>query len=74
MKNRRFRLKHSSAPMNSARLKCNWLLCAHGIGLAGAGRCPGEWWNAGCLKFITDEDFLRTWKKESEKESNAGGL
>ena len=58
MENRRYRLKYS-APMNSERWKCKWLTCAHGMGLAGMGRCStrGEWWNKKCPKFQTDKEL-----------------
>lgn len=54
MKYRRFRLR-KPAPVNSERWRCNWLRCAHGLGLAGMGQCSarGEWWNKGCPKFET---------------------
>ena len=36
---------------------CDVIRCAHGMGLAGMGRCStrGEWWNRGCPYFITHE-------------------
>jgi len=37
---RRFRLRYP-APINSGRWKCKWIDCAHGMGLAGMGRCSG---------------------------------
>lgn len=50
-------------------VKCDWLRCAAGMGLAGNGNCSfrGNWKDKDCVMFITDEDFLNDWK---ERESN----
>ena len=50
--------------MNSDRWRCNWLYCAHGMGLAGMGQCSarGEWWNKDCPKFITEFEFEKKWE------------
>ena len=41
-------------------IKCNYVDCAAGMGLAGNGRCflCGEWDNADCPKFKSNEDFI----------------
>lgn len=61
-KPRRYRLR-GPAPENSQRWKCNWVLCAHGMGLAGAGRCSagkrGWWWDANCPAFQTEEEMYK---------------
>lgn len=48
-------------------VKCNWLKCAGGIGLAGNGCCSfrGDFDKADCSLFITDEDYE---KKVAEDE------
>ncbi len=63
MKPRRYRLLKSPAPMNSERWRCSWLDCAHGMGLAGMGRCAarGEWWNPDCREYETEGEFLARW-------------
>ena len=40
-------------------VKCPWLNCAGGMGLAGNGCCPfrGDFDNPKCSKFITDDDY-----------------
>jgi hypothetical protein len=40
-------------------VKCNWLRCAGGEGLAGNGCCcfQGDFTNPDCPKFITDDDY-----------------
>ena len=40
-------------------VKCRWIACAGGGGLAGNGCCSfsGEWNRADCPKFTTYEDF-----------------
>ena len=45
-----------------AVVKCNWLACAGGMGLAGNGRCSfdGAWNRADCPKFINEYDFERS--------------
>ena len=70
MKYRRYRLKYP-APLNSERWKCDWLHCAHGMGLAGMGRCShydsrdrfnfAWWWDPNCPGFITMDDFHAHW-------------
>jgi len=44
-----------------SHVKCNWLECAGGIGLAGNGNCSfrGQWDNEECPLFITYDDFER---------------
>jgi hypothetical protein len=53
-------------PLNDAEwldfklfVKCRWLWCAHGQGLAGHGCCSaqGEWTRKDCPLFVTDEDY-----------------
>jgi hypothetical protein len=39
-------------------IQCNYLNCAHGMGQAGLGRCPGDWNDPNCKDFINCEDFL----------------
>jgi len=41
------------APEDSSKWKCNWLECANGMGLAGAGLCSadGYWGYKNCRKF-----------------------
>ena len=46
-------------------VKCQWLDCAHGMGLAGQGICshPGGKWNRKkCPEFIPEDDFLAQWE------------
>lgn len=40
-------------------VKCGWLECAGGMGLAGNGSCSfrGDFTNPNCPNFITDEDY-----------------
>lgn len=40
-------------------VKCDWIFCAGGQGLAGHGCCPfgGDWDFVDCDKFITEEDY-----------------
>lgn len=60
MKHRRYRLKYP-APLNSARWRCPWVHCAHGMGLAGRGVCSNAkfswWWEANCPGFITIKNY-----------------
>jgi len=65
MKPKRYRLRNP-APLNSDCWKCGWIDCAHGMGLAGSGRCSarGEWWNTDCPHYITEEESLKRWKEE----------
>jgi hypothetical protein len=47
-------------------VKCNWLKCAGGMGLAGNGCCSfrGDFHKTICPKFITDEDYeLKSYNK-----------
>lgn len=40
-------------------VKCNWLKCAGGMGLAGCGICSfgGDFDKEDCRLFITEEDY-----------------
>ena len=54
---------HQAVIKNTVRpedepIKCDYLNCAHGLGQAGIGRCPGDWSDPDCPEFITEEDFL----------------
>lgn len=50
----------------SNRALCGWLICAHGMGLVGGGKCAGFgiWWHQSCPCFITDDEFMSKWKNE----------
>lgn len=69
MKSRRYRLKYS-APNNSARWRCNFLECAHGMGLAGRGLCvmrrydKAWWWDENCPGFRTMEALEKEMKEK----------
>ena len=52
------------APDDSTQWKCGWIDCFHGMGLAGSGHCPGEWWNKDCPNYELEEDALERWGKE----------
>jgi len=50
-------------------VKCGWLNCAFGFGLAGQGRCVhrgGKRNRKKCPEFITMADFLVQWKDRYE--------
>jgi hypothetical protein len=48
-------------------VKCNWLKCAGGLGLAGNGCCSfrGDYDNEYCSKFITDSDYDKLIKERA---------
>ena len=54
---------------------CNLIPCAHGMGLAGMGRCScsGEWWNKECPYFITHDDYAAEWKARDAAADIGGG-
>ncbi len=45
-------------------IRCPYQFCAHGMGQAGTGRCPGDWTDPNCKEFITDKDFGKQMKEE----------
>ncbi len=58
------------APEDSSKWKCNWLECANGLGLAGAGRCSadGYWGYKNCPKFEDSrDDKIKQLQAELEK-------
>ena len=57
---------YKTAPEDSREWKCNWLSCAHGMGLAGSGKCSacGDWDKEDCEDFITEKDFMKLFNKE----------
>jgi len=64
---RRFRLE-KPAPQNSQRWKCSWPTCISGMGLAGMGRCPGEWWNPDCPEYKNEDETLEQWARKHYRE------
>lgn len=46
-------------------VNCNFVKCAHGMGLVGHGICAagGKWNIKNCPEFITSADFLAEWEK-----------
>lgn len=56
-------------------VKCRWLYCTHGQGLAGHGCCAaqGEWNRVDCPEFVLEEDYLAAWEKsESVRKREKG--
>ena len=53
--------EYKRAPEDFEGVKCNWLKCAGGMGLAGHGMCSfrGDWSNPDCPYFITVEAYDR---------------
>ncbi len=43
------------------QLKCEWLSCLAGMGIAGNGHCflNGAFWMPCCPNFIDEEDWIR---------------
>lgn len=41
-------------------LKCQWLYCVAGMGIAGSGSCflNGAWWMPCCPEFVDEDRFL----------------
>ena len=72
----RFRLRGHVAPMNSERWKCSWLNCAHGMGLAGLGRCSarGEWWNKDCLDYESTDEFEKRYRETWNTRGDNGNI
>jgi len=54
-------IDYERAPENFRGVRCNWLTCAGGMGLAGNGMCSfrGDWSNPDCKDFITEEAYGR---------------
>lgn len=48
----------------TCELKCSWIDCAYGMGLAGAGRCPGAWFMVNCPEYETIPELEERWAKE----------
>ena len=52
-------------PLSTNKWKCNWLKCAHGMGLAGRERCMfGDPLAEDCPDFEDERAFLLKCKKE----------
>lgn len=45
-------------------VKCNWLKCAGGMGLAGNGCCSfwGDFTNPTCPRFTDEDEYLKNWQ------------
>ena len=51
-------------------VKCGWIDCAFGMGLAGQGICAhqgGQWNRKKCPGYISEADFLAHWKRDAEE-------
>ncbi len=48
------------------KLKCAFIDCLAGMGLAGSGRCflHGMWWHPSFPNFIDEETYMEKWEKE----------
>ena len=45
-------------------VKCNWIECAYGLGLAGRGDCcAGDWTQKDCPEFVTIVNLEADWRK-----------
>lgn len=78
-----WQIKHTSATFDKKRLlaspitgverfdmvKCSWLDCVAGMGLAGLGSCfsHGMWWHPSCPRHENEDEFLKRWNKESKQ-------
>lgn len=53
------------------KIKCNYIKCAAGMGVAGMGDCflGGDFTNKNCDKFKDEDEFLKEWE-EREKYEN----
>lgn len=58
--------KHKQAPCDAhgnltKAVRCDWLNCAGGMGLAGNGMCSfrGDWSRVHCPDFIRNDDYER---------------
>lgn len=47
------------APESFEGVKCKWLGCTGGLGLAGNGCCSngGSWWMADCPEYENEDDY-----------------
>lgn len=53
-------------PVSISPWKCNWRTCAHGMGLAGSGKCSfGDPLDKDCPNFQDEKKFLENWRKEN---------
>jgi hypothetical protein len=59
--NNRWRYREESEP-----ILCDVMHCAHGDGQASNGRCPGDYDDPKCKKFITDEEFEKLMEKDTQ--------
>lgn len=48
-----------------SKIKCDFINCFAGMGLAGGGRCfaYGAWWMNDCPNFKDEDEWLLEWKK-----------
>ena len=48
------------------QLKCPFIDCFAGMGLAGLGRCGlhGMWWSISCPEYLNASEELERWRKE----------
>lgn len=48
-------------------LKCSYVYCLAGMGLAGSGSCFefGMWWHPSCPCFQDEEEIMEQWRLEA---------
>ena len=54
-------------------IKCNYLKCNAGTGLAGRGRCfnHGDFTDENCKQFTDEETWLEEWRKWEAKDDSS---
>ena len=54
---RKIRIRGYVPPGKEYLMKCNWLDCIAGCGIAGHGGCflKGQWWKKNCKQFKKDD-------------------
>ena len=57
-------------PIDS-KLRCEWLDCYAGMGLAGMGWCfaGGLWWHPSCPGYQSEDEYLKEWEQREEGKS-----
>ncbi len=44
----------------NCKVRCQWIDCYAGLGLAGSGFCfaAGQWWADCCAEYVNEDDYL----------------
>lgn len=47
----------------TGKIRCDYITCFRGLGLAGHESCVGMWWHPCCPAYEDEDEVLREWNR-----------